>query len=308
MFFAPPSVIDTTVFARLPDALNDAAADNEWVMGQPIGMPARSMLEGPSFDRDGTLWCVDIVNGRILRVAADGVLVVVAQYDGWPNGLKIHRDGRIFIADYKHGIMLLDPVNGRVTPFCVRAGLERFKGVNDLFFAANGDLYFTDQGMTGLHDPTGRLFHLRADGRVTCLLDNVPSPNGLVMNLEESALYLAVTRANAVWRVPLLRGGGVGKVGTFIQLSGGGGPDGLALDAEGRLLIAHFGIGCVWVMSASGEPVYRVNSCGSGHTTNLAFGGADGRTLHITDSGAGAILTARLDVPGKPMFSHASRD
>jgi gluconolactonase len=308
MFFAPPRLIETTVFTRLPDALNAAAADNEWVMGQPIGMPARSMLEGPSFDRDGNLWCVDIVNGRILRVAPDGAFGVVAQYDGWPNGLKIHRDGRIFIADYKHGIMLLDPVNGRVTPFCVRAGLERFKGVNDLFFAANGDLYFTDQGMTGLHDPTGRLFRLRADGQVTCLLDNVPSPNGLVMNLEETAIYLAVTRANAVWRVPLLRAGGVGKVGTFIQLSGGGGPDGLALDAEGRLLIAHFGVGCVWVMSASGEPVCRVNSCGSGHTTNLAFGGADGRTLHITDSGTGAILTARLDVPGKPMFSHASRD
>ena len=308
MFFAPPRLIETTVFARLPDALNDAAADNEWVMGQPIGMPARSMLEGPSFDRDGNLWCVDIVNGRILRVAADGAFSVVAQYDGWPNGLKIHRDGRIFIADYKHGIMLLDPVNGRVTPYCVRAGVERFKGVNDLFFAANGDLYFTDQGMTGLHDPTGRLFRLRADGQVTCLLDNVPSPNGLVMNLEETAIYLAVTRANAVWRVPLLRAGGVGKVGTFVQLSGGGGPDGLALDAEGRLLIAHFGIGCVWVMSANGEPVYRINSCGSAHITNLTFGGADGQTLHITDSGAGAILAARLDVPGKPMFSHPPRD
>jgi gluconolactonase len=308
MFFAPPSVIETTIFARLPDALADAAPDNEWVTGQPIGMPARSMLEGPSFDRDGTIWCVDIVNGRILCVSREGAFRVAATYDGWPNGLKIHRDGRIFIADYKHGIMLLDAARGRVTPWLVRAGLERFKGVNDLFFAANGDLYFTDQGMTGLHDPSGRLFRVRANGEVTCLLDRVPSPNGLVMNLEETAIYLAVTRANAVWRVPLLRDGGVGKVGTFIQLSGGSGPDGLALDAEGRLLIAHFGMGCVWVMSASGEPVHRINSCASAHLTNLAFGGSDGRTLYITDSGAGAILSARLDVAGKTMFSHAANE
>lgn len=304
MFFAPPRAIATEVFARLPDALNQATADNEWVLGQPVGMPAGSMLEGPSFDRDGNLWCVDIVNGRVLRVSPAGVFAVVAEYDGWPNGLKIHRDGRIFIADYKHGIMLLDPVNGRVTPYLVRAGLERFKAVNDLFFAENGDLYFTDQGMTGLHDPTGRLFRVRADGQVSCLLDNVPSPNGLVMNAEETALYLAVTRANAVWRVPLLRDGGVGKVGNFVQLSGGGGPDGLALDAEGRLLIAHFGLGSVWLVSALGEPVYRIVSCGSTHTTNLAFGGADGKTLFITDSGSGSILSARLDVPGKRMFSH----
>ncbi len=143
---------------------------------------------------------------------------------------------------------------------------------------------------------------------MTCLLDNVPSPNGLVMNRDETAIYRRRDARQRVWRVPLLRAGGVGKVGMFIQLSGGGGPDGLALDDEGRLLIAHFGIGCVWVLSAHGEPVYRINSCGSAHITNLAFGGADGRTLHITDSGAGAILAARLDVPGKPMFSHPPRD
>lgn len=304
MFFAPPQVIETTVFARLPDELNQASADNEWVRGQPLGMPARSMLEGPSFDRDGNLWCVDIVNGRILRVSPAGVFEIAVEYDGWPNGLKIHSDGRVFIADYKHGIMLHEPGSSRVFPYLERAGLERFKAVNDLFFADCGDLYFTDQGMTGLHDPTGRLFRVRPNGEVTCLLDNVPSPNGLVMNLDETALYLAATRANAIWRVPLLRDGNVGKVGNFVQLSGGGGPDGLALDAEGRLLIAHFGLGSVWVVNALGEPVYRIVSCGSTHTTNLAFGGEDNRTIFITDAGAGCILSARLDVAGKSMFSH----
>ena len=56
-------------------------------------------------------------------------------------------------------------MNGKVTPYLVRANVERFKGVNDLFFAANGDLYFTDQGLTGLHDPTGRVFRVRPNGR-----------------------------------------------------------------------------------------------------------------------------------------------
>ena len=52
-------------------------------------------------------------------------------------------------------------------------------------------------------------------------------------------LYVAVTRANAIWRVPLTRDGHVTKVGTFIQMSGGGGPDGLAIDEEGNLAVAH---------------------------------------------------------------------
>jgi gluconolactonase len=141
-------------------------------------------------------------------------------------------------------------------------------------------------------------------GRVDCLLDNVPSPNGLVMNLNESIVYLAVTRGNCIWRVPLLRDGSVTKVGVFVQLSGGGGPDGLALDAEGRLAIVHAGMGAVWVVDRVGEPVYRVRSCADLMTTNAAFGGPEGKTLFITESGSGSILKADLDVAGKPMFSH----
>ena len=305
MLYAPPARINAEVFACLPEALRTGTPDNEWVRGQPYGMPHQSMLEGPSFDRAGNLWCVDILNGRILRVSPDGIFSVVAEYDGWPNGLKIHRDGRVFIADYKHGIMLFDPAAGRVEPYLVRAGVERFKGVNDLFFASNGDLYFTDQGMTGLHDPSGRVFRLRPDGDLACLLANVPSPNGLVMNRDETALFVAVTRANAVWRVPLLRGGGVGKVGTYIQLSGGGGPDGLALDEEGGLVVAHVGLGSVWVLDPLGEPTHRIVGGGSVHTTNIAYGGDDRRSLFITDSGVGTILRARLPLPGKAMFSHS---
>jgi gluconolactonase len=305
MLFAAPRIIETSVFARLPDQLKNADHTNEWVAGQPLGTPAGSLLEGPSFDREGTLWCVDIQNGRIFKVTRDGSFHLIAEYDGWPNGLKFHRDGRIFIADYKNGIMLLDPVNGKVTPFLVRVNVERFKGVNDLFFGANGDLYFTDQGLTGLHDPSGRVFRVRSNGEVTCLLDNVPSPNGLVMNRDETALYVAATRGNCIWHVPFLGNGSVGKVGLCIQLSGAGGPDGLALDEQGRLAIAHVRLGTVWVFDRLGEPVYRIKSCTGMHTTNVAFGWPDRTTLYITESESGTILKAELDVPGKLMYSHA---
>ena len=305
MLFAAPKVIETTIFARLPDELKNAGPDNEWVARQPLGTPAGSLLEGPSFDKEGNFWCVDIQNGRVFKVTRDGVFHLIAEYDGWPNGLKFHRDGRIFIADYKHGIMLLDPVNGKVTPYLERVNVERFKGVNDLFFGANGDLYFTDQGLTGLHDPTGRVFRVRPNGQITCLLDNVPSPNGLVMNRDETALFVAATRGNCIWHVPFLSNGDVGKVGLFIQLSGAGGPDGLALDEQGRLAIAHVRLGTVWLFDRLGEPVYRIKSSAGTHTTNVAFGWPDRNTLYITESESGTILKAELDAPGKLMYSHA---
>jgi gluconolactonase len=305
MFFSPPPVVETSPFARLPDSLRRKGHDTAWHRGQPGKHPEHSLLEGPAFDREGTLWCVDIPYGRIFRVTSKGEFTVAAEYDGEPNGLAIHRDGRIFIADYANGIMVLDPATGKVTPFVTRVRLERLKAVNDLVFARNGDLYFTDQGLTGLHDPTGRVFRLRAGGQVDLLLDNVPSPNGIALDPDETMLYVAVTRANSVWRVPLMPDGGVAKVGNFIQLSGGGGPDGLAVDRDGNLAVAHIGLGCIWLFNRRGEPMARIQSCAGYHTTNMAYGGVDGSTLFITESETGTVLRAALPVPGLPLYSHA---
>ena len=302
--FAPPEEIATEVHAELPDELRLADRHSDWNQGQPGAHPGHSLLEGPAFDRAGTFYCVDIAHGRVFEVTAERRFRVVADYDGEPNGLRIHKDGRLVIADYRHGIVTLDPATGEVAPVLERVRMERLKAVNDLVFASNGDLYFTDQGLTGWHDPSGRVFRLRADGRIDCLLSNVPSPNGLVLSPDEQTLFVAVTRANAVWRVPLLRDGGVAKVGTFIQLSGGSGPDGLAMDQAGNLVVAHAGFGSVWVFSPIGEPLYRVRSCRGVLTTNVAYGGPDNRTLYITEASSGSILRARMPVPGRPLFSH----
>lgn len=305
MFFAPPQDLTAEVFAEVPEELRpDSSSD--WANVQHPGKRFRAFLEGPSFDRDGNLYCVDICHGRILKCDPSGVFSVVVAYDGEPNGLKIHKDGRIFIADHAHGIMVLDPISGKLEPYLTRPGLERFYGLNDLHFASNGDLYFTDQGQSGLHKPYGRLFRLRANGSLDCLIDNIPSPNGLVLNENESQLYLAVTRMNAVWRVRFLPGGeAVAKTGTFIQLSGGlAGPDGLALGDGGELIIGHMGLGTVWVMSRLGEPMYRIRSPRGILTANCAFGGPDRRDLYITEAESSSILRVRLPFAGKAMFSH----
>jgi gluconolactonase len=253
------------------------------------------------------LLLVDIPYGRILRVSSAGEWSVVTEYDGWPNGLKIHRDGRIFIADHRRGIMQLDPATGAVTPVLEEVRREGFKGTNDLTFASNGDLYFTDQGQTGLQDPSGRVFRLRTNGQVDCLLDNIPSPNGLVLAPDEKALFVAVTRANQIWRLPLHPDGTTSKVAAFIQLSGGlAGPDGIAIDCEGGLAVAHCGLGAVWLFDRLGEPRHRIRSCTGISTTNVAFGGPDGRSLFITESDTGTILRAEVPTAGQVMFSHIS--
>jgi len=303
--YPTPTPVETTIFASVPEQFRKKKK-TIWAETNRGGEALDSFLEGPSFDREGNLWVVDIPHGRIFRIAPNGAWTLVTEYDGEPNGLKFHRDGRGFITDHKRGIMVLDPKSGRVEPFLERSLLQRFKGVNDLVFASNGDMYFTDQGQTGWQDPSGRLYRLRPNGQLDCVLDDIPSPNGLVLNKAETMVFLAVTRANAIWRVPLMRDGTASKVGTFIQLSGGGGPDGLAIDEDDNIAICHVGLGTTWLFSALGEPMLRIKSPKGLLTTNCAYGGPDRRTLYITESKSGTVLAADMPVAGRPMYSHAA--
>ncbi|WP_119421979.1 SMP-30/gluconolactonase/LRE family protein [Desertibaculum subflavum] len=296
--------IETEIFTRMPDKLRRKTRTS-WADANFAGQPADCFLEGPSFDTAGNLWVTDIPHGRIFRISSDGEWTQVAEYDGWPNGLKIHRDGRVFITDYKRGIVTLDPASGKVTPHLETRHSEGFKGVNDLCFAENGDLYFTDQGQTGLHDPTGRVYRLTAGGRLELLAATVPSPNGIVLNLPETQVYVAVTRGNAVWRMPLMGDGSPSKVGLYIQMSGGlGGPDGLALDSEGGLIVCHIGT-TLWRFDRLGRPTHHLVMEEGLSPTNCAFGGPENGWLYVTESRTGTILRAEMPYPGKPMFSHA---
>ncbi|MFZ5963674.1 SMP-30/gluconolactonase/LRE family protein [Thalassococcus sp. BH17M4-6] len=307
--FPEPVVIDAEVFTELPADLRRTGQPSYWAEKNRRGTPADSFLEGPSFDRDGNFWFVDIPFGRVFRADTSGGITQIAEYEGQPNGLKIHRDGRIFLADYQNGIMRLDPDTGAVTKALGDADTESFKGCNDLHFGRDGALYFTDQGQTGLQDPSGRVWKwVPETGALTCLIDKVPSPNGLVLDLAEHVLFLAVTRANAVWRLPMSPSGRVNKVGLFIQFSGGrAGPDGLALTSDGGVVVCQTGMGLVWVHDVLGRPIAVVRSPRGLGTTNCAFGGPGRRTLYITESDSGSILKAEfpaeLGIAGAPTMA-----
>jgi gluconolactonase len=292
-----PETIQTEVFAELPARLRKSGTPPERLAAGKTAVAMGSFLEGPSFDRAGNLYVTDLAWGRIFRVSPRGDFETIIEYDGEPNGIAIHKDGRIFVADHKHGILYLK--DGDTVPVVSRYHQQRFKGVNDLTFDPEGNLYFTDQGVTDLADATGCVYRYSADGQLTQLANCLPSPNGLVFS--ENFLYVAVTRANAVWRLPLTPDGKVVRLGVFLHLSGGRGPDGMAIDEKGGLAVAHIDMGAVWIFSHRGEALCRVNSCRSDAVTNMAY---QGNQLYITDSGSGCILRAKVPIPGRTLFSH----
>ncbi|MFM2346463.1 MAG: hypothetical protein RL654_1216 [Pseudomonadota bacterium] len=302
MFLLQPAQVRTAeVFTRLPERFRRPGVRSAWAEANRGGAPTDSFLEGPVFDADGQLYVTDIPFGRLFRIDPQGEWTLVAEWDGEPNGAKFLNARELLVTDYRHGLMAVDVATGAVRPFLERRNSERFRGVNDLIFDRAGNLYFTDQGQSGLHDPSGRLYRLRPSGQLDLLLTNVPSPNGVALSPDERVLYLAVTRANQVWRVPLMDDGSVAKVSAFFTSHGPSGPDGLAVDEAGRVLVANPGLGRVWVLDALAEPEQVLLSPAGRSLTNLAFGGTDRRTLYCTESVSGSILRITLDRAGLPI-------
>jgi gluconolactonase len=289
----PPKLIPTEVFSAMPAEFRRPVR-TEWADDNRPGATTDCFIEGPSFDADGNLYIVDIPFGRIFRISPDKKWSLVVEYDGWPNGLKIGRDGRILVADYRNGIMELDARAGRMQHLLRSRNSESFRGCNDLHIAGNGDIYFTDQGQSGLHDPTGRVYRFKTDGRLDCLIDTGISPNGLVLDPHEAVLFVAMTRDNAVWRMPLMRDGSVSKVGRFCSTFGPSGPDGMTMDRAGRLFVAHASLGHVFVFAPNGELIARIKSCAGQSCTNVAIGGKDLDRLYITESVTGTVLVADI--------------
>lgn len=287
--------LDAFVHATLPAALHWRGEANDWVRFTRPGMRLHSFLEGPQFAADGALWCVDVPYGRILRIDPSGEWSVAHAGDGHPHGLALLPDGTFAVTDYRHGLLRFDPRGGSMSVLCARGARGPFRGVSDLVRAENGDLWFTDPGRTSLSDPTGGLHRLRAGASIPDLvLDNVPYPNGVALSPDQRHVYVAATRANAVWRLyadspdadrPM--------VGVWTHLSGGLGPDGIAVHPRGHVAVAHGQAGRAWVFDPLGEVLARVRTPGGSWTTSVAWF-PDGRRLAVVDAQSAAIYAADL--------------
>ncbi len=303
--FTAPQVVSARVLTSMPGALRRARRTG-WADANKPGSIVDCFLEGPSFDRAGNLYLTDIPHGRIFRVTPSLEWQQVAETSGWPNGIAIDPQGLLWITDYRLGLLRVDPATGTVETVLGHRNSESFKGVNDLAFDRAGNLYFTDQGQTGLHDPSGRVYRLRPSGQLDLLLDKVPSPNGIALDVHERFLFVSATRANAVWRMPLLPDGSVSKAGAFQTFFGNSGPDGLAVGADDSLVVAHASLGA-FVVNARGWTTHFIHGTQGpeGSTvTNAAFRPGT-NTLVLTESNTGCVLEADLPMAGAPLVSHS---
>ena len=210
------------------------------------------------------------------------------------NGLTFDANDSLVMADHgNRQVARLNEQEFTKTTLADRFGGKRFNSPNDLVYASNGDLFFTDPpyGLKGLDTDTAKelrhngVYRLTRSGEITLLTDELTFPNGIALSPDERTLYVANSDASkpVVMAYDLqsgatpLRGRFLFDAGALVAAGKKGVPDGMKVDARGNIFAT--GPGGVLILSPTGK---HLGTIATGQpTANCAFGD-DGSTLYIT--------------------------
>jgi SMP-30/Gluconolactonase/LRE-like region len=123
-----------------------------------------TLAQGINFDREGTLYCVDVYGGGIGRMLPGGALREWVNTGGGPNGSRFGPNGDLFIADCVRKAMLRFST-AQETVYAAHCDGRPFRGPNDLCFGPDGTLYFTDPTGFALAERIGAVYAVAPDGR-----------------------------------------------------------------------------------------------------------------------------------------------
>ncbi|GAC03761.1 SMP-30/gluconolactonase/LRE family protein [Paraglaciecola chathamensis] len=242
-------------------------------------------IEGINFDEKGNLWMLAYLKGQILTVQ-NGKCEQLGEVSGAPNGAKIGPDGNLIIADRIGGIQSVNLKTGERTKRFPSFGVAQFRGLNDLSFAQNGGMYFTEPYGSHAIEKVGRVYYVgpQKDAKPELFYDGLAFPNGVAVSADGQRVYVSEFAENRVISLP-------SKTTTnsfdtpfiFARMEGGVGPDGLTVDAQGNLYIAHFFAGEISIFDKLGFPygIIRLPVGAGLWTTNLTL--YDGY-LYVTEA------------------------
>jgi gluconolactonase len=161
---------------------------------------------------------------------------------------------------------------------------RRLNSPNDLVYASDGTLFFTDPPF-GLRDADAAeldfsgVYRVSTDGSLSLVTDALRGPNGVALSPDERYLYVGDwdDEHKAVMRYDLATRAVVELVDLTVE-PGADAIDGIKVAPNGVLYVC--GPGGVWRISPEGEKLGLLRLPEDPH--NLAWGDDDGRTLYIT--------------------------
>jgi gluconolactonase len=277
--------------------------------------------EGPTVLPDGSLAFVESYRSQITVVAAAGGEPRRYAYTaGAPNSCVLGADGALYVCQnggtvgpWRAAEMTKPSIqrvrkDGRPEILLTSVAGIALNGPNDLVFAADGRLIFTDPGTYNPANPDPNyIFALNPDGSASVVVafPKPVFPNGVAVEADGSIIWDESYTGHVGRRRP------DGTIEDLGRLPGDNPvPDGMKIGADGRLYVTDLVAKGIHVLAPDGLALDFIAVGGA--PTNCAFAG---ETLWVTDASVLAASTEpsyagklwRLTIPGGGAPTHKGR-
>jgi gluconolactonase len=308
-----PRHVAGTEILRLDPALDAVIAPGTEIERVATGF---QFTEGPMW-REGHLWFSDLVGNKMLSVSPDGAVQVLIDHSGGldnpppgsymgSNAMVTTPDGSVLMIQHgQRRIVRLDS-SLKIFPFLDRFEGKRLNSPNDLVYAPDGSLWFTDPpfGLVGQDkDPAKELsfngVFRYAHGKLTAPIRDLMKPNGIGFSADGKTLYVSNSGPDMfVEKYQVHPDGKVSGGSKVISYPGSAPdvPDGLKLDSAGNLWTS--GPGGFRIISPAGKVLGQIKLPETAANMAWADGGS---TAYFTASHS--IYRLKVVTPGKmPLY------
>lgn len=243
-------------------------------------------LEGPAWTSaaGGYLVFSDIPSNEIKKWTAKDGLTTFRMPSNNSNGLIFDAKGRMVTCEHSGRRITRTNTDGTVEVLADSYDGKKFSSPNDVAIKGDGTVWFTDPPYGIPKDQkqeqaANNVYRLDlATKKLTVVVGDCDRPNGLCFSPDEKLLYVADSGKPKHIRVFTVNADGTLTHGTVLCALDKGAPDGIRCDRFGN----------IWSSAGDGIRVYAPTGTLFGTIpvpevpANLAFGGADGKTLFIT--------------------------
>jgi len=293
-WFAIPLLLPLVVQAQsLPESLTGR-----------VVITGITFAEGPAFDASGNFYFVNYQhNGAIGRMKAGEAPTVWAELPDGANafGLKADAAGNIYAADFNsHKLFRVSPA-GQAAIVAQSYRDKPFNGLNDLCFDMAGNLFFTDPKGSGINLPFGAVYRLSTAGALTQVARQIPFPNGITIDPDQTKLYVSDTATNSILMWDLAPDGTVASRRILYKFPDAS-VDGISFDEAGRLWVARLDHASLDVLSKDGRLLKSYPITSAGKVTNMAWWE---HSLYVTTSVENVIRRFDLSFGGAPVIPKA---
>jgi D-xylonolactonase len=269
--------------------------------------------EGPLWHPDEQcLYWLDIPNGLIFRREWDTGDTVTFDVGVPVGGMTLQHDGNLalFMAEgavriWKDGVFLRTVLE--------EIPEERGNRFNDVIADPEGRVFC---GVMTTEQRAGRLYRLDPDGALTVVVEDTGTANGMGFSPDLKRMYFCDSRQRSLSVFDYDRDtGAITNRRILVRPEGDEGkPDGMTVDAEGRLWSARWDGACLVRLDREGGELLRIDfpvrnvSC-------LTFGGPEYTDIFITTASAGnpeangelsgSLFHLNLGIKGRPEFRSA---